>query len=53
MFYERSRNTVPEIKLIDFSSPSQNLYEEEAYIVQLLSSRKLDTQLFRICQDLR
>ena len=28
------------------------LYGEEAHIVEVLSSRKLDTQLFRKCQEL-
>ena len=53
MFYERSCNTIHQIELIDFSSSFSNcIYEEEAHIVELLSSRKLETQLFRKYQDL-
>ena len=37
--------------LLNFQFFIPKLYEEEAHIVEILSSRKMDTKLFRKCQD--
>ena len=52
MLFERLCNTVHQIDPIDFSSSFPN-YEEDVHIVELLSLRKVSTQLLRKYQDLR